>query len=121
MKFHDLAKKAHGGDKEALSILVIEAPRGMMDGMEPEGFAEMMANDESMCEKMGEMDHFSKNVFDAYADEHSEKGPHDLQSDLQSLLDNWTERDPNTPAGKYYEDLKMLVERQFGPQEGGEE
>ena len=121
MKFHDLAKKAHGGNKEALSILVIEAPRGMMDGMEPERFAEMLANDESMCEKMGEMDHFSKNVFDAYADEHSKEGPDNLKSDIQTLLDNWTERNPETLAGKYYEDLRMLFERQFGPQEGGEE
>jgi len=38
------------------------------------------------------------------------------------LLDSWTERDSSTPAGKYYEDLKQVVERSFGPVEvDGEE
>lgn len=68
INFHDLAKKAHGGDKEALSILVIEAPAGMMDDMSPEGFAEMLSQNQEMAEKMGGMDHFSKNSYDAYGD-----------------------------------------------------
>ena len=114
INFHDLAKKAHGGDKEAMSLLIIEVPKGTMNGMSPEQLVEKMSADEPMCEKM-KGDHFSKDSFDAYAEEHSEEGPNDLQSDLQGLLDSWTERDPSTTAGKYYEDLKQAVERNFGP------
>tara|TARA_Y100000401_G_scaffold38880_1_gene29423 strand:+ start:10317 stop:10715 length:399 start_codon:yes stop_codon:yes gene_type:complete len=77
INFHDLAKKANSGDKEALSILVIEAPPGMMSDMSPEDFAKMISEDKSMAEKMGGMDHFSKDSYDAYADKkdesHSEK------------------------------------------------
>jgi len=122
INFHDLAMKAHGGDKDALSVLIIEVPKGTMNGMTPEQLVGKMVGDKSMCKKMGDADHFSKNSFDAYAEEHSEEGPNDLQSDLQGLLDSWTERDPSTPAGKYYEDLKQVFERSFGPsQADGEE
>lgn len=117
INFHDLAKKAHGGDKESLSILIIEAPKGMMGNMAPEQFAEKLAGDESACKDMADMDFFSKESYDPYseyAEEAGDEGPSDLQSDLQSLLDAWTERDPETDAGKYYQDLKTLVERQFG-------
>ena len=117
INFHDLAKKAHSGDKESLSVLVIEAPAGMMGDMAPEQFAEKLAGDKSACKEMGEMDFFSKEAYDPYSEyveEHGDEGPSDLQSDLQSLLDAWTERDPETDAGKYYQDLKTLVERQFG-------
>ena len=72
---------------------------------------------------MGEMDFMSKEAYDPYAEyskEHSgDEGPSDMQSDIQGLLDSWTERDPKTMAGKYYEDLKVLFERHFG--ESGEE
>lgn len=124
INFHDLAKKAHGGDKESLSVLVIEVPKGMMGDMAPEQFAEKLAGDKSACKDMGEMDFFSKEAYDPYSEyveEHSsgDDGSSDLQSDLQGLLDAWTERDPETDAGKYYGDLKTLVERQFG--EMGEE
>ena len=105
INFHDLAKKAHGGDKEAMSLLIIEVPKGTMNGMSPEQLVEKMSADEP------------KDSYDAYAEEHSEDGPNDLQSDLQGLLDSWTERDPSTTAGKYYEDLKQAVERNFGPVE----
>tara|TARA_Y100001937_G_scaffold11738_4_gene14639 strand:+ start:6646 stop:7041 length:396 start_codon:yes stop_codon:yes gene_type:complete len=74
MNFHDMAKKAHGGDKEAMSLLIIEAPSGMMGAKSPEEFAEMLASDESMAEKMGGMDHFSKDSYNAY--ENEEKHEH---------------------------------------------
>ena len=32
-----------------------------------------------------------------------------LVSALQQLLDRWTERDPNTVAGSYYQDLANLL------------
>ena len=117
INFHDLAMKAHGGDKDAMSVLIIEVPKGTMNGMSPEELVKKMVGDKSMCDKMSEMDHFSKDSFDAYAEEHSEEGPNDLQSDIQGLLDSWTERDPSTMAGKYYEDLKNMFERNFGPAE----
>tara|TARA_Y100000401_G_C8300441_1_gene213745 strand:- start:556 stop:948 length:393 start_codon:yes stop_codon:yes gene_type:complete len=117
INFHDLAMRAHGGDKDAMSVLIIEVPKGTMNGMSPEELVKKMVGDKSMCDKMGEMDHFSKDSYDAYAEEHSEEGPNDLQSDLQGLLDNWTERDPSTVAGQYYEELKEVVERSFGPTE----
>jgi hypothetical protein len=121
MNFHDIAKKAHGGDKESMTLLIIEAPKGMQGDRSAEEFAEYLASDSGACKKMEDMDYTSKNTFDAYAEEHSEEGPHDLQSDLQGLIDNWTERDPSTLAGQYYEDLKSVMDRQFGTQEGGEE
>ena len=119
INFHDLAKKAHGGDKESLAILVIEVPKGMMKGMAPDKFAEKLAGDKSACDEMGEMDFFSKESYDPYteySEEHGsgDEGPSDMQSDIQGLLDSWTERDPETTAGKYYEDLKVLFERHFG-------
>jgi hypothetical protein len=118
INFHELAKKAHGGDKEALTVLIIESPKGLMGDMSPEAFAEKLSGDESACKDMGEMDFMSKEAYDPYAEyseEHSgDEGPSDLQSDLQGLLDSWTERDPETDAGKYYQDLKVLFERQFG-------
>ncbi len=58
MDFGKLAKKAHSGDKEALSILVIEAPAGMMGDMSPEEFAKKLAEDSGMAEEMSWMDHF---------------------------------------------------------------
>lgn len=122
INFHDLAKKAHGGDKESLAILIIEAPKGMMGGMSPEQFAEKLAGDKSACEGMSDMDYFSKESYDPYneySEEHGDEGPSDMQSDIQGLLDSWTERDPETVAGKYYEDLKSLFDRHFG--EMGEE
>lgn len=122
INFHDLAKKAHGGDKESLAILIIEAPKGMMGGMSPEQFAEKLAGDKSACEGMSDMDYFSKESYDPYneySEEHGDEGPSDMQSDIQGLLDSWTERDPETMAGKYYEDLKSLFDRHFG--EMGEE
>lgn len=121
MNFHDIAKKATGGNKEALTLLIIEAPQGMQGDRSPEEFAEHLSSDEGACGKMEDMDYTSKDVFDSYADDYSEEGPNDLQSDLQGLLDGWSDRDPNTPAGKYYEDLKAVFERQFGTEEGGEE
>ena len=41
INFHDLATKAHGGDKESLAILIIEAPKGMMGNLSPEEFAKI--------------------------------------------------------------------------------
>ena len=35
----------------------------------------------------------------------------DPLSDMQSLLDTWTERDPSTTAGQYYQDLKAVVDK----------
>ena len=122
INFHDLAKKAHGGDKESLSILIIEAPKGMMGDLAPEQFAEKLAGDKAACDGMSDMDYFSKESYDPYneySEKHGDEGPSDMQSDLQGLLDSWTERDPETDAGKYYQDLKVLFERQFG--ESGEE
>ena len=118
MNFHDIAKKAHGGDREALTLLIIEAPKGMMGDKSPEEFAKHMSEDKSACEKMSDMEYTSKNAFDAYAEEHGdpvqESGDFTaVGSDIKVLLDNWTERDPSTPAGKYYEDLKSLYEKQY--------
>tara|TARA_R110000751_G_scaffold66394_2_gene135623 strand:+ start:912 stop:1283 length:372 start_codon:yes stop_codon:yes gene_type:complete len=121
MNFHDIAKKAHGGDKESMTLLIIEAPKGMQGERSPKEFAEQLSSDKGACGKMEDMDYTSKDVFDSYADDYSEEEPHDLQSDLQGLLDGWKERDPDTPAGKYYEDLKAILDRQFGTEEGGEE
>tara|TARA_R100001015_G_C4634064_1_gene199869 strand:- start:99 stop:488 length:390 start_codon:yes stop_codon:yes gene_type:complete len=75
MDFGKLAKKAHSGDKEALSILVIEAPAGMMGDMSPEEFAKKLAEDSGMAEEMGGMDHFSKDSYDAYGDKESDDEP----------------------------------------------
>ena len=122
INFHDLATKAHGGDKESLAILIIEAPKGMMGGMSPEKFAEKLAGDKAACDGMSDMDYFSKESYDPYneySEKHGDEGPSDMQSDIQGLLDSWTERDPETMAGKYYEDLKALFERHFG--ESGKE
>ena len=33
----------------------------------------------------------------------------ELVGALQQLLDRWTERDPNTVAGSYYQDLANLL------------
>ncbi len=35
----------------------------------------------------------------------------DPLSDMQHLLDTWTERDPSTTAGQYYQDLKAVVNK----------
>lgn len=74
MNFRKLAKKAHGGDKEALSVLVIEAPAGMMGNMSPESFAEMLNGNEEMLDQMSSKDHFSKDSYDPYETE-DEEGP----------------------------------------------
>ena len=115
MDFNKIAKKAHGGDKEALTILVLEAPSGMMNGSSPEEFAKQAAGDESMCEKMASMDHMSKDAFSAYSDDvMDDRSGSDMKSDLMSLLDSWTERDESTPAGQYYYDLKKVVDSHYG-------
>jgi hypothetical protein len=127
MNFHDIAKKAHGGDNEAMTLLIIEAPNGMQGERSPEEFAEQLSLDEGACGKMEEMDYTSKNSFDAYAEEHG--GPEEesgVQNELGELLSGWTERDPETDAGKYYYDLKNFLENYFGSpfgesEEGDEE
>tara|TARA_R110000824_G_scaffold11481_3_gene50070 strand:- start:2977 stop:3396 length:420 start_codon:yes stop_codon:yes gene_type:complete len=114
MNFNKIAKKAHGGDKEALTILVLEAPSGMMKGSSPEEFAKQAAGDESMCEKMASMDHMSKDAFSAYSDDvMDDRSGSDVKSDLMSLLENWTERDESTLAGQYYYDLKKVVDDHY--------
>tara|TARA_R110001583_G_scaffold180956_2_gene338157 strand:+ start:3935 stop:4330 length:396 start_codon:yes stop_codon:yes gene_type:complete len=122
MNFNKLAKKARGGSKEALTILVLEAPSEMMSGSSPEEFAEQAAGDESMCEKMASMDHMSKDAFSAYSDDvMDDRSGSDMQSDLMSLLEGWTERDESTPAGQYYHDLKKVVDSHYGSEDSESE
>ena len=89
MNFHDMAKKAHGGDKEAMSLLIIEAPSGMMGAKSPEAFAEMLASDSSMAEKMSG-NHFSKDSYEEYADKHSKK-EHKYSDDHHEALKQMAE------------------------------
>ena len=81
INFHDLATKAHGGDKESLAILIIEAPKGMMGNLSPEEFAKKLTEDSGMAEQMNGMDHFSKDSYDAYADKQEEGRSENKYSD----------------------------------------
>ena len=51
----------------------------------------------------------------------AEAGNGELISSLQMLLEDWTERDPGTDAGSYYEDLKRVVAEHAGEEEEEEE
>jgi len=42
------------------------------------------------------------------------QGMEGLVTGLQQLLDQWTERDPNTVAGSYYNDLANLLSSFMG-------
>ncbi len=42
------------------------------------------------------------------------RGMEGLVTGLQQLLDQWTERDPNTVAGSYYNDLANLLSSFMG-------
>ena len=42
-----------------------------------------------------------------------------LLSDLQVLLDAWTERNPDTPAGQYYHELSAVFDKYGGGGCGG--
>ena len=109
-----LAKKANGGDKEALTILVLEMPHGAMKDMEPEQFAEKMANDDVFSEYVESQDRFFKDSFDPHeCPEEDADVSMDMKSDVKGLLDAWTERDPDTPAGGYYHDLLGLFEKHY--------
>lgn len=44
MKFHEMAKKAMGGDQDAMELIVIKAPKGAMDGMSPMEFIKKIAD-----------------------------------------------------------------------------
>jgi hypothetical protein len=128
MDFHDIAKKAHGGDKEAMTLLIIEAPKGVQGDRSPEEFAEQMAGDSCACDKMKEMDYTSKEAFDPYADYADQydapKEESGIQHELEMMLEGWSGADPDSDAGRYYQDLKTLVESHFGSkekEEGGEE
>ncbi len=52
-----------------------------------------------------------------------EAGPEEevdsILADLQQLLDAWTERDPNTPAGMYYHELSSVFDKYGGGGCGG--
>tara|TARA_Y100000034_G_C6800155_1_gene358906 strand:- start:563 stop:949 length:387 start_codon:yes stop_codon:yes gene_type:complete len=114
-----LAKKANGGDKEALTILVLEMPHGAMKDMEPEQFAEKMANDDVFSEYVEGQDRFFKDSFYPHGcPEEDADMSMDMKSDIKGLLDAWTERDPDTPAGGYYHDLLALSEKHLGKEEG---
>lgn len=47
----------------------------------------------------------------ALGPEEPDMGGGDPVSDMKSLLDTWTERDPSTTAGQYYQDLKLVVDK----------
>ena len=117
-----LAKKAHGGDKEALTILVLEMPHGAMKDMKPEEFAEKMSNDDVFSEYVESQDRFFKDAFQPNGDSEEDADMSmDMKSDIKGLLDAWTERDSDTPAGGYYHDLLGLFEKHFGAAEGNSE
>jgi hypothetical protein len=42
-----------------------------------------------------------------------------LLSELQALLDAWTERNPDTPAGRYYHELSSVYDKYGGGGCGG--
>lgn len=46
--------------------------------------------------------------------EDSDSSNGELLSSLQSLLDGWSERDEDTDAGSYYNDLKRVVDEHNG-------
>lgn len=111
----ELAKKANGGNKEALTVLVLEIPSGIMGDMKPEEFSKKMEEDDAFSEYVNKQERPYSNSFSAYEEEDvgGAPGPEVVENDIQSLLDDWTERDPETPAGSYYNDLKSLHEKHF--------
>ena len=48
------------------------------------------------------------------ARDESDSSNGELLSSLQSLLDGWSERDEDTDAGSYYNDLKRVVDEHSG-------
>lgn len=113
----ELAKKANGGSKEALTILVLEMPSGIMGDMKPKEFSKKMEEDDAFSEYVNKQERPYSNSFSAYEEEDvgcaPGPGPGAVENDIQSLLDDWTERDPETPAGAYYNDLRSLHEKHF--------
>ena len=104
-----LAKKANGGDKQALTILVLEMPSGAMGEMKPKEFSKKMEEDDSFSEYVDKQDRPSKDSYSAYEDDDMD-GP-SMEEGVMSLLESWTERDPDTPAGMYYQELKELCDK----------
>ena len=111
----ELAKKANGGSKEALTVLVLEMPGGIMGDMKPEEFSKKMEEDDAFSEYVNKQDRPYSNSFSAYEEDEigADSGSGAVAGDIESLLDSWTERDPETPAGSYYNDLKSLHEKHF--------
>ena len=122
---HDLkslAKKANGGDKEALTILILDVPSHAMKGMEPEEFSKKMEGDDTFSEYVTGLDRPSKKEYapnggDEYDSEEEPSGGSVPLDDVKMLLDQWTERDPQTPAGSYYQDLLSVFEKHSGSEE----
>jgi hypothetical protein len=108
----NLAKKANGGDKEALTILILDVPSHAMKGMEPEEFSKKMEGDDTFSEYVSGLDRPSK---EEYAPE--ESGGYIPADEIGALLDAWTEQDPETPAGSYYQDLRSVFEKHSGSEE----
>jgi len=109
-----LAKKANGGDREALTILVLEMPGGAMGDMKPKEFAKKMDEEDSFSEYVDKQDRPSKDSYSAYEDDDMDEDVEDggtLEEGVMSLLESWTERDPDTPAGMYYQELKELCDK----------
>tara|TARA_R110002110_G_scaffold10631_2_gene52503 strand:+ start:11403 stop:11825 length:423 start_codon:yes stop_codon:yes gene_type:complete len=51
MKFKELAKKAGGGDKKSVTILMMVLPEGQMpEGKDPEEYAKEMSEDDSVAD-----------------------------------------------------------------------
>ena len=126
MNFNDIAKKAHGGDKEAMTLLIIEAPKGVQGDRSPKEFAEHLSSDECACKEMEDMEYTSKEAFDPYSDYSDQydapKEESGIQHELEMMLEGWSGSDPDSDAGRYYQDLKALVKSHFGSkEEGGEE
>tara|TARA_R100001594_G_scaffold11979_1_gene26841 strand:+ start:6675 stop:7016 length:342 start_codon:yes stop_codon:yes gene_type:complete len=107
----ELAKKANKGDKEALTILVLEMPSGIMGNMKPEEFSKKMEEDDAFSEYVNKQERPNKDAFNPYEEDDMDSGS--VESDVAMLLENWTERDPETTAGSYYQDLKELYEKHF--------
>jgi len=112
LNLKNLAKKANGGDKEALTILILEMPSGLMGDMKPEEFAKKMDEDGEYADDVCKMERPYEDAFSAYSEEH-DPGDSNVEGDIAGLLEAWTERDPDTDAGAYYNDLKELHSKHF--------
>jgi len=119
-----LAKKANSGDREALTILILDVPSHAMKGMEPEEFSKKVEEDDVFAEYVSNTDRPSKEMYhpdDEYKDGSEDEGDAEdgsvAMEEVKSLLDSWTERDPETAAGSYYNDLMMVYEKHTGSSE----